>query len=325
MTVRVGSLREPEGRTLTAKSGSRAPGVVAEGPRSPHRRPKVDWQGYLYIFPALVLFAIFVLAPLVQTVILSLFDSDGILPPEFVGAANYIEMIQDSRVIEGYLHSVILILYYCVLPIFLALLLSAMLARRPIKGFGLFRAVLFLPQVVSTVVVGIIWRFIYAPDGPLNAILRLAGLGQFARPWLADFSTSLPAIGFVGTWILTGLCLVLFLTGMQQIPTELYDAARVDGAGPVREFFAVTLPALRNVTVVAVALTLIAALRTFDLVYVTTRGGPGTSSIIPGILVYENAFDAGRQGYAAAVATGLMIVVFLVTMVVLRRSERKSS
>lgn len=318
-------LREVSGRTRAASPRSRALDVLVDFARSTHRRRRVDWQGYLYIIPALVFFGIFVLTPLVQTVLLSFYDSDGILPPRFVGGANYVEMIQDPRVLEGYLHSVILIFFYCVLPIFLALLLSALLARRPIRGFGAFRAVLFLPQIVSTIVVGIIWRFIYAPDGPLNSILQAIGMGGLARPWLADFSTSLPSIGFIGTWVLTGLCLILFLTGMQQIPTELYDAARVDGAGPVREFFAVTLPALRNVTVVAIALTLIAALRTFDLVYVTTRGGPGTSSIIPGILVYENAFDAGRQGYAAAIATGLMLVVFLVTMAVLLRSERRAS
>ena len=118
--------------------------------------------------------------------------------------------------------------------------------------------------------VAIAWVWIYAPDGPLNEALRAIGLGSLARGWLGDFNFALPALGLVGTWVMFGLCLVLFLAGIQKIPISLYEAARVDGAGRVREFFAVTLPGLRGELAVALTLTTIIALRTFDLIYVST-------------------------------------------------------
>ena len=140
-----------------------------------------------------------------------------------------------------------------------------------------------MPQTIATVVVALAWVWIYAPSGPLNESLRAIGLGSLARGWLGDFTFALPALGLVGTWVMFGLCLVLFLAGIQKIPTTLYEAARVDGAGRVREFFAVTLPGLRGELSVALTLTTIMALRTFDLIYVSTSGGPGTSTTVPSV------------------------------------------
>jgi raffinose/stachyose/melibiose transport system permease protein len=315
--------RAEESATGNVTTGDRA-GAEAQAPAPARRRRRRrhDWQGYLYILPAVAVFSLFVLVPLVQTVRLSFFDWDGLTLPRYVGWSNYTQMFRDPLVLQSYLHAVILILFYCVLPVLLGLMLSAVLSRRPLRGFGFFRTVLFLPQVIASVVVGVVWRFIYAPSGPLNQLLSAVGLQRISRAWLSDFTYSLPAIGFVGTWVLTGLCLILILAGIQQIPTDLYDAVRVDGGGAIREFFTVTLPGLRNVVVVCVALTLIAALRTFDLIYVTTRGGPGTSTMVPGLLIYQSAFGDQRDGYAAAIATVLMIVVFAVTFVTLRMSER---
>ena len=179
---------------------------------------------------------------------------------------------------------------------FLGLLLATLLAHGRVRGVTGFRAVLFLPQTVATVVVAIAWVWIYAPDGPLNEALRAVGLGGITRGWLGDFDFALPALGLVGTWVTFGLCLVLFLAGLQKIPHSLYEAARVDGAGRVREFFAVTLPGLRGELAVALTLTMITALRTFDLIYVSTAGGPGTSTTVPAVLVYQNAFTNGRVG-----------------------------
>ena len=139
---------------------------------------------------------------------------------------------------------------------------------------------LFLPQVVPLVVVAVIWRMIYQPDGPAEQRAR-GGRPRLARPrpWLGDFTWALPAVGFVGTWVMMGLALVLFMAGVQKIPQSLYDAARVDGAGMWREFFAVTLPNLRGEIAVALTLMTIAALRNFDLIYITTQGGPGNEHV----------------------------------------------
>lgn len=319
---------------LTSPAAAAAPDRTVEGGgdrgarsrvRPSRRRRRVDWHAYLYIAPAVVLFAVFVITPLIQTVELSFFQWDGLTTPVFIGIGNYVSMIQDPLVLSGYLHALVLVVFFCALPIGFGLLLTGVLTRRTIRGFAFFRTALFLPQVIATVVIAVVWRYLYAPDGPIDAVLQAVGLGNLAIAWLGDFTWALPAIGFIGTWVLTGFCLVLFLTGAQQIPTELYDAVRLDGAGPVREFLAITLPGLRGVLVIAGTLTLTAAIKTFDLVYVTTGGGPGTSSIVPGVLVYQNAFGTGRTGYAAAIAVVLLIVVFAVTFLIQRLGPKEQA
>ena len=144
--------------------------------------------------------------------------------------------------LTSFLHSAILIAFYAVIPVMLGLLLTAALTRTAIRGFRFFRTTLFLPQLVAGVVIAQAWTWVYDAEGPLNRVLELVGLGSLVRPWLGDFTWALPSIGVIGTWVTFGLCMVLFVAGVQKIPLELYDAARVDGAGAVREFFAVTLP-----------------------------------------------------------------------------------
>ena len=213
-------------------------------------------------------------------------------------------------------------MFYAVLPVVLGLVLASLIAHSRVRGVTFFRAALFLPQTIATVVVAIAWVWIYAPEGPLNEALRAVGLGSLARGWLGDFSLALPALGLVGTWVMFGLCLVLFLAGIQKVPVSLYEAARVDGAGRVREFFAVTLPGLRGELAVALTLTTITALRTFDLIYVSTSGGPGTATTVPSVLVYQNAFSNGRVGLAAAVAVVLTALIFVVAFGIFRLVER---
>jgi raffinose/stachyose/melibiose transport system permease protein len=224
---------------------------------------------------------------------------------------------------EAFLHSVVLILFFCVLPVLLGLLLASALSRNPVRGLSAFRSVLFLPQILASVVVAVAWRWIYAPDGPLNAALRSVGLGVVARPWLGDFTFALPSIGVIGTWVSYGLAMALFVAGVQRIPSSLYEAARVDGAGAVREFFAVTLPGLRNELVVAVVVTVIAALRSFDLIFVTTQGGPGTETTVPALLVYNRAFTYGQVGAACATGVALALVILLVVVAITRLGEER--
>jgi len=212
----------------------------------------------------------------------------------------------------------VLIGFYAVIPVIIGLLLTAALTRTKIRGFRFFRTTLFLPQLIAGVVIAQAWAWIYDDNGPLNWALREVGLGSLARPWLGDFTWALPAIGGIGTWITYGLCMVLFVSGVQRIPSTLYDAARVDGAGAVREFFAVTLPGLRGEILVAAVLTTINALRSFDIVYNTTAGGPGGTTLVPSLYMYQNAFLYNKVGYAAAVATILAVVIFILAGIVLR-------
>jgi raffinose/stachyose/melibiose transport system permease protein len=281
------------------------------------KKRKVEWKAYLYILPAFVLFAVFLGVPAVQTAQYSLFKWNGIGPSTWVGLQNYAELFTDSVLRSSFLHAGVLIFFYAVIPLVLALFLTAIISRGAnLRGMSVFRTLLFLPQVVASVVVATIWVAIYSPEGLINQLLRLVGLGSLTRAWLGDFDTALPAVGIIGSWLGIGLCLVLFLSGVANIQPELFEAARIDGAGPVGEFFSITLPALRGQIAVALTLTVVAALKTFDLVYITTRGGPGTSTTLPAFEAYNRAFNTGKVGSAAAVAIVLTALILGVTVLI---------
>ncbi|MCI0437232.1 MAG: sugar ABC transporter permease [Gemmatimonadetes bacterium] len=279
---------------------------------------------YLYLLPAFLFFVPFVLVPFAHTVGLSFFDWDGLTRAAYIGSENYREAFASPLVRSAFGHALVLVLFFGVLPVLLALPLAVSSARSNVPGGHALRTLIFLPQVISTVVVGVSWGWILAFDGPLNAGLRAMGLDWATVDWLGSFTWALPSLGTVGTWTLVGLCVALFFAGLQQIPASLYDAAAVDGAGRWREFRAVTLPGLKGPVTVALTVTVIAALRVFDLVFVTTRGGPGTETVVPGLLIYRRAFEDGRLGSAAAVAVILSVVVFAVTFGINRIADRRA-
>ena len=274
------------------------------------------------MLPGLLVYLLFTLAPLLHTVYYSLFSWDGLTARTWVGLANYSEAIRDHVLLRAFIHSAVLIAFYALIPVIIGLLLTAALTRTRIRGFRFFRTTLFLPQLIAGVVIAQAWVWVYDASGALNRGLELFGLGSLVRPWLGDFSWALPSIGVIGTWVTFGLCMVLFVAGVQKIPLELYDAARVDGAGAFREFFAVTLPGLRNEILVAFVLTTINALRSFDIIYNTTSGGPGNKTIVPSMYMYQNAFLFNRVGYAAAIATLLALVIFILAAIMLRVGDR---
>ena len=279
--------------------------------------------GYLYLLPAFVVFAAFVLVPLGHSFWLSLWEWDGVTPGTWAGLHNYGDVVSDPALRRAFAHALVLIAFYALLPVAIGLLLAGLMARARVRGLALFRTVMFLPQVIAMVVVAVMWRMIYDPqNGALNELLRTVGLGSLAQSWLGDFDIALGSLGLVGTWVYYGLAMVLLTAGVQKIPPSLYDAARVDGAGMVREFFAVTLPALRGEIAVALTLTTIYALRNFDLVYITTRGGPGDATSVPAFQVYSRAFESGQVGSAAALGLCLTAVIFAITFGVNRVAER---
>lgn len=300
---------------------AQVPAALGRGGDRPPGEPRRI--GYAYLAPAILIVGAFTLAPLAHSVWLSFFEWDGITAGRWVGLANYGDLLSDPEQRVAFVHALALVVFYSILPVAIGLLLAGAVARTRVRGLAFFRAVIFLPQVVAMVGVAVMWRMIYDPnDGPLNATLRAVGLDGLAKSWLGDFDVALPAVGLIGTWVMYGLAMVLLTAGVQKIPRSLYDAARVDGAGPVREFFAVTLPALRGEVAVALTLTTISALRTFDLVYITTSGGPGDATSVPAYQVYERAFTTGEVGAASAIGLTLAAIVFVLTFAINRLSER---
>jgi raffinose/stachyose/melibiose transport system permease protein len=273
--------------------------------------------------PGVLLFLAIVVWSIGQTVWRSFYTWDGVTTPVWAGLANYRALFQNEQVRSSLVHSAILIIFTCVIPVGVGLLLAVLLSRARARGLTFFRTLLFAPQVLSGIAIGIIWKWIYDPtDGPLNKALISLGVPHWAKPWLGDFSLALPAIGVIGTWATMGFCMVLLLAGIQKIPPSLYDAARVDGAGWFAELRAVTIPGLRNELLVAVTLTLIIALRIFDIVFVTTKGGPGEETYVPSLLIYLQAFQYGFVGSAAALAVVLGAMIMVLSVVINRLGER---
>ncbi|MEI3844786.1 MULTISPECIES: carbohydrate ABC transporter permease [Microbacterium] len=300
---------------MTGRGARRRPGPSGgSGPR---------WLPYAFLAPALLLYGGFLLFPLGRAVQFSFFEWDGLGASTFVGFDNYIEIARNGQLRDAFAHALVLIVFFAIIPLAIGLVLAAILTRSNVRGLGFFRTVIFLPQVIAMVVVAVTWRQIYAPDGPLNQFLRAIGLGGLTRAWLGDYTWTLPAVGLIGTWVSTGLVTVLLMAGMSRVPRELYEAARLDGAGAAREFFAITLPSVRGEITVALTLTIVAALKTFDLVYVTTRGGPGTSTTVPSYEVYRRAFELGEVGAAAAVGVVLTVIVFAINAVVNMIGEKR--
>jgi raffinose/stachyose/melibiose transport system permease protein len=277
--------------------------------------------GYLYLLPGFAVFACFVLAPLAHAGWISLWEWDGLTPATWAGLSNYVDVLTDPELRRAFWHALVLLVFYAVLPLAIGLLLAGVMARARVRGLALFRTILFLPQVIAMVVVAVIWKMIYDPaTGSLNTVLGWFGIE--GRAWLGEFETALPAVGLVGSWVYFGLAMVLLTAGVQKIPQSLYDAARVDGAGPVHEFLAVTLPGLRGEIAVALTLTTIAALRNFDLVYITTSGGPGNATSVPAFQVFTRAFQSGQVGSAAAVGITLTAIIFALSLAINRLADR---
>jgi len=299
-----------------------SPKVQSQG-REPGYRPLT---AYLYILPSFLIYAVFVLWPVLDTLRYSFYDWDGFSAPSFAGLGNYVRLLEDQVLHVALRNNMLFIVFYTLFPILVGLFLTALLTRRQIRGLSFFRAGLFVPYVMSMVVVGVVWRWIYNPAfGPLNRMLKAIGLEAWARPWLGDFTLALPAVGAVGTWVQYGFCMALFIAGVQRIEEALYDAAKIDGANEFQQFWHVTLPGLRNEISVALVTTLITALRVFDLIYVTTLGGPGNQTMVASLWLYRNAFQQNRVGYAATIAVVLTVIVLVISYLVITLRLRTAS
>ncbi|MFC4554354.1 carbohydrate ABC transporter permease [Georgenia faecalis] len=267
------------------------------------------------VLPAAFFYGAFVLRPLIITVQYSLYEWNGVTESTWVGAANYVRLLQDPEMFGPILNALQLIVYFSFVPVTLGLVAAAIIRKFATSRLAVVgRTVLFLPQVIPLVAAGIMWTWIMASDGVVNQFLRLIGLGSITRAWLGDFSTALSGVGVIGAWVSLGLCLVLLLAGMSKIDPALYEAARLDGAGPIREFWSVTLPSLRQELAVCLTVTVIAALASFDIIYISTQGGPGNSTMVPGLEIYYLAFFQREVGQASALAVALMALVLIVVI-----------
>lgn len=280
--------------------------------------------GYLFLAPGLLFYAVFELWPIIQTVWYSFYDWNGIDASTWAGLDNYVKVFTDPKLISSIGHSFFLIIFFSILPIVIGLITAALIKDIKHKAVSTFAQVcLFLPRVIPGAAAGVAWTWMLADDGTVNQILRGLGLDGATHTWLGDQATALSAVGIIGFWLQLGFCIVLLLSGIGGIDQSLYEAASLDGAGWWRQLFSITIPGLRGQLSVCLTMTIVAALASFDVVFMSTQGGPGYSTMVPGVQVYQLAFTQSRVGLASALAVVLMVLVLLVVGPVQRLVQGK--
>ncbi|WP_413374992.1 carbohydrate ABC transporter permease [Alkalihalobacillus sp. 1P02AB] len=268
-----------------------------------------------FLAPALLLYIVFMAYPMLDAVRYSLFDWNGASTSmNFVGLENYAALMQDSLFLRALGHNLLWVVLSLLLMVLPTLLLSVLISKVK-KGRTFFRAAFYLPSVLSLAVVGVLWSKIYDPTmGPINTFLRATGLEFLARNWLGEPMLVIPALVIASTWAFYGLYMILFLAGLQSIDTQMYEAADIDGAGPIRKFWYITVPSLRNTMNVVVSMVIIHALKGFALIWIMTQGGPFYMSEVVSTYVYKSAFSMNQVSYAAAqsVVLGIIIITFTI-------------
>lgn len=292
------------------------------GAHRSHGRSEHGGQALWFVVPALLLFGTFVLLPLAASVYYGFTRWDGISPPEWVGLRNYLRALNDGIYLRSYLNVALYIAGTLVVEVAFGLAMAALLnAER--RGFALLRVLFFSPMVLSMAAAGILWAFVYDLRlGLLNGALEFIGLDALTRPWLSDPRTALAAVTIVSGWKYAGFYMIIYLAALRRIPESLYEAARIDGAGAITQFFRITLPLLRDTTVVTVLLCVTGGFAAFDLFFAMTNGGPFNATEIPTTLIVKQAFDRGRFGYGVALTVIMAIVVGIVSILYLRVSQR---
>lgn len=296
--------------------------IILEAKAASRKKIKMNPMAYFFILPTLIMFGVFVIWPLCQTVYLSFSNWNGISQIEFVGFGNYKEFFTDPHVLESVKNNLIWMLVACSLPIIIGLLQASLLVNSGIKHAKVFQLILFLPQVLSSVVAAVIWSWIYNPAlGPLNKALETLGLEGAAKAWLGDPKTVMVALLIMSVWLGYGFNTVVYSAAIQGIDSELYEAATMDGCGPVRKFLSITVPCVRTTSTTLLMFALIDSFKVFDIVFQMTKGGPGYSSHVLSYYLYNEAFIKGRIGYGATIAVILTIFILIISRVFLRVRE----
>jgi N-acetylglucosamine transport system permease protein len=283
----------------------------------------------------LVLYAVFVVSPYVQAISISMTDWRGFSGEKnFIGFDNYVELATDGRFWRAMGHNALLLLVVPAVTIVLALFFATMttvggrrgtLARSGVRGSRFYQVVYFFPHVVPVVIAGVLFGFLYNPQaGLLNGVLRVVGFDWLTRAWLGDTTFALPAVMAVLIWGAVGFYYVLFSAAMKSVPPDVYEAAKLDGAGRMRTLWAITLPMIRESVQVSYIYLGIMMLDGFALLQVMLPdGGPDSTTQVVSQYLYRTAFTDGRFGYASAIGVALCLVTLLLALVVLRMGRRE--
>lgn len=281
-----------------------------------------------YLIPGLLVLLWIIIVPAIWNIYLSFTNYRGIRPPRWIGIDNWSRLIRDATFWASFRNSIWMIVAMVVIPILIGLVLASLVFDVVQKRFGAktastMRAVYYFPQLLPISVAALVMGWIFRPEnGALNAILKGMGLGRFQHNWLGSPDTALIFLMIIMIWIQLGYPLVIFMSGLQRVDPELYEAASLDGANWWQRFKVITLPAIKpEIFVVALTCT-IAALKVFAPVYMLTKGGPGDSTIVPSYYSYTQFFQSQQVGYGAAISTALTIVIIVISVVFTNVQQR---
>lgn len=294
----------------------------------PHHRIRVSrrtwWrqvEPYVYMLPAALFVAVFLLYPAAYTLYVSFTDWDGLTTPEFIGLRNYLQMFNEPVFGTSVINTVIWVIATLLFPVGLGLLLAVFVNRIPMQEF--FKAIFYLPYAISATSVAVIWTYMLAPTGVVNELLRMVGLGMLTQSWLLmpPWNTISMLVAF--TWQTTGTNMILFLVGLQGIPTDLIEAAKLDGASSFQTFRRIILPLLRPITTVVITIAVVNSFKVFDLIWIMTQGGPFRSSETLAVTMYRESFVSFRLGFGASIANFLSLIVIVFSIMYLRSIFRR--
>lgn len=269
----------------------------------------------LYLAPALISIIIFLYIPIVINFINSLYEWGALSPKKsFIGIDNYTRMVHDEVFWTSIGNNIIFIVTSLIFQIGISLIIAALLEEKFMRRFqNLFRTIYFVPSLLMATVVGIVFKMIYSPSlGLVNPFLKALGVNTANIDLLGNASSAIYAISAMSQWQFIGYNVILFLVAIQSIPEELYEAAVIDGAGPLKRFIHVTLPQVKDSVIINSIIVFTGAVRVFDEVFVTTNGGPGTSTETLATYLYRMGFKNDQMGYASAIAFMIFIITFII-------------
>ncbi len=269
------------------------------------------------IVPAFILFTVFVIYPFASGLYYSLTDWDGITVTKFIGLDNYLRLFQDSVFVKASMNTFLV----CGVGILIGnpfAILIAILLNQNLKFKGVLRSAFYIPNVMSMMAVSVLWTLILRYEGLLNALLDTLGLSDIKKDWIGDFNTVMPSIIIILFWLGTGVSIIIYLAGLNSIPTEIHEAAIVDGVKPWSSFRHITFPLLMPFITINIFLGLTGGLKLFDLPYVMTGGGPGHASDTIALVIYGYAFKSNLFGYATAAGIVFMIMILAITLIQLK-------
>jgi len=290
------------------------------------------YKGYgVFLIPGIIAFLIIIIIPFMVNLGISFTKWSGVRAPVWIGLSNYQRLFSDSVFWLSFRNNLILLIAMTVIPVIVGLLLATFLFDYVTNNFGqrvssFFRAGFYLPQILPSAVIGIVWAWILEPDwGVVNYILKAIGLSTLTRDWLGDPSTALLAVMVVMVWFQIGYPVVIFMAALQRVEPELLEAASIDGASWLQKFYYITIHLIRPEILVVILTTTIYTLKIFGQVYVLTGGGPGNATSVPSYYAYKQFFETQQVGYGSTVSLAMAVIIVLLTILFINLQSRQEN